>query len=247
MSIFPAPALATPLLKVPLLLGNAVCTYYGLTPAQPLPKEEEQKRYEKPDIIGRTLRAQVALITVSKWLCCCISLAEAAAILAQHFPSPISDRVLHLLVPSPNASLGITPATTVACAMGIAGGLTRMWCYRTLGNNFTWSMSIQQEHKLGTSGPYAIVRHPSYTAWTIMVLGNFALLLSKGSYFVEAGWLRRPLGKIFAGSHIGYMTFVTLHLLSRAHQEDVILKEEFGEQWEKWSKRTPYRLVPYIY
>ncbi|KAL7278147.1 hypothetical protein ACG7TL_008119 [Trametes sanguinea] len=243
-----APTLAPPLAKVPLLLAHAMCTYYGLTPSTPMPKPEEQKRFEKPDIVGRTMHLQVALITASKWVCCGLALAEAAVILAQHFPSKISERVLSALLPSNGVSLQLTPSSLAACALGITGGIIRVWCFRTLGRNFTWSMSIQPEHKLGTSGPYAIVRHPSYTAWTVMMLGNFVLLLSKGSYVVEAGWLRRPLGKAVLTAVIGYMSFVTLTLtVNRARLEDGILKEEFGQEWEEWAKKTPYRLIPYIY
>ncbi|KAI9058921.1 hypothetical protein FKP32DRAFT_1596795 [Trametes sanguinea] len=243
-----APSLAPPLAKVPLLVAHAACTYYGLTPPTSMPKPEEQKRYEKPDLVGRTMRAQVALITASKWACCGFALAEAAVILAQHFPSKISDQVLSTLLPATGASLQLTPSSAIACALGITGGLIRIWCYRTLGQTFTWSLSIQPEHKLGTNGPYAIVRHPSYTAWAVMMLGNFTLLLSKGSYVVETGWLQRPLGKALVSAVIGYMSFVTLTLtVNRARLEDGILKEEFGQEWEEWAKRTPYRLIPYIY
>ncbi|KAI9058922.1 ICMT-domain-containing protein [Trametes sanguinea] len=238
-----------PMLKVPLLLAHAACTYHGLTPSTPLPKPEEQKRYDASEYVARTMRTQLVLIGASKWVCCAVALTEAAAILAQHFPSKISDRVLSALLSThPGASFHLTPMSTVACALGIAGGLIRIWCYRALGQNFTWSTSIQPKHKLGTGGPYAIVRHPSYAAWAVMMLGNFALLLSKGSYVVESGWLQRPFGKALVSAVIGYMSFVTFTLIAfRTRLEDEILKEEFGEEWEEWAKRTPYRLIPYIY
>ncbi|CDO75923.1 hypothetical protein BN946_scf184873.g12 [Trametes cinnabarina] len=247
MPLVLAPTLSTPLLKVPLLLAHAVCTYHGMTPPRPLPSPEEQQRFENPDFASRTMNVQVVLITASKWICCSIPLAEVMAIVAQRFPSKISDYVLPFLLPSGGASLQITPLSAAACALGIAGGLIRIWCHHTLGQYFTWSVSVQREHKLVTSGPYAIVRHPSYTAWTAMCLGNFALLLSKGSYFVEEGWLEAPSGKVTASAVIGYLSFVTLQLLSRVPREDAVLKKEFGQQWVEWSKRTPYRLIPYVY
>ncbi|OSD00307.1 ICMT-domain-containing protein [Trametes coccinea BRFM310] len=238
---------ASPLLKVPLLLAHSVCTYYGMTPSTPLPKPEEQKRYDASEFMARTMRVQIVLVSAGKWTCCGFALAEAAAILAAYLPSKIPGHVHSLLLPN-GASLQLTPTSAVACALGITGGLMRIWCYRTLGQNFTWSTSIQPKHKLGTSGPYAIVRHPSYTAWTMMMLGNFILLLSKGSYAAESGLLGRPFGKAFVFTLIGYISFFTFTLtVRRTRLEDAILKEEFGKEWEEWAKKTPYRLFPYVY
>ena len=45
MFLFVAPTLATPLLKVPLLLTAAVCTYYGWTPPMPKPDPKEMQRF----------------------------------------------------------------------------------------------------------------------------------------------------------------------------------------------------------
>ncbi|KAI8995222.1 ICMT-domain-containing protein [Trametes punicea] len=236
------------LLKVPLLLAHALCTYHGMTPPRPPPPEEEQKRFKNPDYVSRTMNVQVLLITAAKWICCSFALAEAAVLLAQHFPSPASGRVLSiLLLPNLKTSLRITPLSAAGCVLGITGGLIRIWCHHTLGTFFTWQVSVQREHKLITSGPYAIARHPSYTAWTMMIAGNFALLLSKGSYFVETGWLQRLPGKALASAIIGYLSFVTVQLLSRVPKEDGVLRKEFGRQWEEWATKTPYRLIPYVY
>ncbi|RPD55596.1 hypothetical protein L227DRAFT_579568 [Lentinus tigrinus ALCF2SS1-6] len=40
-------------------------------------------------------------------------------------------------------------------------------------------MAVLDDHKLAMTVPYAIVRHPSYTGWLIMVAGNFLLLFSE--------------------------------------------------------------------
>ncbi|KAL7278146.1 hypothetical protein ACG7TL_008118 [Trametes sanguinea] len=219
-----------------------------MTPPRAFPKAEEQKIHETFDFVDRAIRVHVAFVTVSKWFFCGIDLAETTVTLAQHFQSPISDAVLMFLLPSARASLRLTLLSTVACSLGTTGGAIRVWCHRTLGRNFTWTLSIQEKHKLVTTGPYAIVRHPSYAAWMIMLLGNFALLFSEGSYFVEAGWLERPVGKVVASVVVGYLTCVTMAVpLGRAAREDDILKEEFGTEWLEWAKRTPYRLIPYVY
>jgi len=42
-------------------------------------------------------------------------------------------------------------------------------------------MSIRNNHKLVTSGPYAIVRHPGYTGVMLVVIGMLLVHLSKVS------------------------------------------------------------------
>ncbi|KAI0653099.1 ICMT-domain-containing protein [Cubamyces menziesii] len=244
MSLIHAPG---PLLKVPLLLAHTVCTWRGSTPPRPPPPSEELNRFSNPDSLSVTMPLQVWLITVSKWAFCSASLAEIAVLIAQNASSPTSSKVLSFLLPNPGASLRLTPISALACALGIGGGLLRVWCHRTLGKYFTWQVSVQTEHKLVTSGPYAIVRHPSYTAWSVMNAGNFLLLLSKGSYVVESGLLRSIWGKAAVFGAIGYMSFVSYSLIRRVPIEDAVLEKEFGPQWQEWTKRTPYCLIPFVY
>ncbi|RMI29437.1 methyltransferase family protein [Nocardia stercoris] len=47
----------------------------------------------------------------------------------------------------------------------------RMWAVRTLGSFFQPVVTIQTEHRLVTSGPYRLVRHPSYTGALLTTLG----------------------------------------------------------------------------
>lgn len=181
---------------------------------------------------------------------CSVAVFEAGALLARAHPSAVSDRILSALFPygaDGAYDLTITPLGTAACVLGITGGLIRIWCHRTLGKLFTWQMAVQDDHHLVTSGPYSFVRHPSYAGWVLMVAGNFALLLSKGSYFVEAGLWTRLTDKVFAVGLMGYLTFVSFSLVSRVAKEDAVLSKEFGAQWDEWTKKTPYRLIPYIY
>ncbi|CDO72822.1 hypothetical protein BN946_scf185002.g7 [Trametes cinnabarina] len=243
--------LTTPLLKVPLLAAHAVYTYRGMTPPRRPPLPDEQKRFAIPDYMTRTTTLQMAVTAVAKWALCGVAIAEAAVILALYAPSPASTRVLDILLPNTPAthaaSIGLTSMSAAACLLGITGGAVRVWCHRTLGKFFTWQMAVQSDHQLVTTGPYAIVRHPSYTGWVLMFAGNFALLLSKGSYFVEAGCWRTRTGQVVASAILAYLASVTVSLLSRMAKEDAVLRREFGSQWEEWAKRTPYRLIPYVY
>ena len=55
--------------------------------------------------------------------------------------------------------------------MAIFGGIIRHQCYESMGRLFTVERSIRTDHVLVTSGPYAVVRHPSYTGLLIVFIG----------------------------------------------------------------------------
>lgn len=61
----------------------------------------------------------------------------------------------------------------------------RMWCYKTLGNQFRFEVLIQTQHKLITSGPYSIVRHPLYLAFYGYIIGSVMLFTVPGTYALE--------------------------------------------------------------
>ena len=264
--------LSTPLLKVPLLVGNAVFTYYGMTPPRQPPPPREQLKFSAPDLMTRTTHLQLAATAASKvtisssppyrtaplltfliqYVLCGAAIAEALVLLAPHLPQPYSSRILaSLLLPPARThallSLHLTPLSTAACLLGIAGGMIRVWCHRTLGKLFTWQMAVRDDHELVTRGPYAIVRHPSYTGWLLLIAGNFALLASPGSYFVESGLCGSVAGRAVVLASFAYCMFSTGNLMRRVAKEDRVLRKEFGAEWEAWAGRTRYRLIPFIY
>ena len=77
-----------------------------------------------------------------------------------------------------------------------------------------------------TSGPYAIVRHPMYTAVIVLL---FAV-------------------PVALGSRIGMIPAVVLTalLVVRTYLEDRTLHAEL-EGYPKYAKQTPYRLIPRIW
>ncbi|KAF8351913.1 hypothetical protein F5887DRAFT_933008 [Amanita rubescens] len=60
-------------------------------------------------------------------------------------------------------------------------------------------MSVAKDHRLVTTGPYSIVRHPSYTGGFMATTSIFLLHASQGSWVRESGLLRYHSGKIGAG------------------------------------------------
>ncbi|KAI1785066.1 ICMT-domain-containing protein [Ganoderma leucocontextum] len=244
------PTLSTPLLKVPLILGNVLCTYHGMSPPRAPATAGELKRIEStPDFLSNSRVPELVKgsAAVAK-VCPSYALTEAAVLLAQQFPPPLSDCILtHPLPPGKSPSLRLTALSALACALGIAGGSIRGWCHQSLGRFFTWEVAVRDDHQFITSGPYSIARHPSYTGWVFLMVGNFTLLATEGSYFTEAGLWGTMAGKVVACSVMGYLSWVTINLIKRTASEDEILRKEFGAQWDEWEKKTPYRLIPFVY
>ena len=52
----------------------------------------------------------------------------------------------------------ITALYVIALALGIFGALVRMACFKALGKQFTFDLTVLPEHRLVQHGPYAYVR-----------------------------------------------------------------------------------------
>jgi protein-S-isoprenylcysteine O-methyltransferase Ste14 len=53
----------------------------------------------------------------------------------------------------------------------VAGSLLRRHCFRVLGAFFTGAVTIQSDHRVIDAGAYRWLRHPSYSAALLIVLG----------------------------------------------------------------------------
>ncbi|KAI0696819.1 hypothetical protein BC835DRAFT_1271290, partial [Cytidiella melzeri] len=177
------------------------------------------------------------------------AMCESAVILASLFPSPTSTDVLTTLTRSPysGSAVRLTPASVVGYTLMCFGGIVRYWSYREMGRLYTWELSVKRDHHLVTTGPYAFVRHPGYTALGAASLGMIIGGMGPGSWLRECRWLDTAVGKVCAGLWLGYHLFTTAKLWKRCPTEDRVLKEQFPEEWEAWAKKTPYRLIPFVY
>ncbi|EIW55737.1 ICMT-domain-containing protein [Trametes versicolor FP-101664 SS1] len=239
--------LSTPLLKIPLLVSEAILNYITTTPPNPPPPPVQTKKYDGHGILTPIDDMHMKIISLG---ICAIAVAEAVAVLAQAVPSSFSDSILSVLAlgsPVPTLSLQITPRYLLGAAIALIGGGVRVWAYRTLGRFFTWQLAVKSDHNLVTDGPYAWVRHPSYTGFVMAPIGNLIMATSAGAYFTEVGWRGTGWGKVYLAAVFGYIGLVGVQVLTRVSKEDAVLRENFGEEWEAWAKKTPYRLIPYIY
>ncbi|KAI0632236.1 hypothetical protein C8Q77DRAFT_1158894 [Trametes polyzona] len=240
-----------PLFKIPLLL--AVLWAHKISYSSPNPFVAKKNNSKEGEMVGcvRIMRPAWAR-KASKTVTRIVVLSEIVAILAWHLSSSASTYTLSVLDHDPSGSgagrIRITPTFALGWMLIIAGGLVRLACYRTLGKHFTFEVTIQDDHRLVTTGPYSIVRHPSYTAMAMVVLGTIVASFGPGSWLSECGILAAPVGKLFALVWVVDMLYVpAVMVFLRVAKEDGLLRKEFGGAWDEWARRTPYALLPGIY
>ena len=122
----------------------------------------------------------------------------------------------------------LRPQVTIAGMVVILlGTALRWWAIFTLGRYFTIDVAVRSTQSVVQSGPYRFVRHPSYTAILIMLLGVGMVLANWASLVV-----------ILAGGLIG--------LLYRIRVEERALVEALGKPYMDYMRRTK-RLIPLIF
>jgi protein-S-isoprenylcysteine O-methyltransferase Ste14 len=110
--------------------------------------------------------------------------------------------------------------------MMFLGSLLRRYCWRTLGEYFTGDVRASADQPVISSGPYRLVRHPSYTAGMMMFIG---IGLSLGSWFSLA------LLTIAAYATYSYRVIV----------EERVLLDALGEPYAAYMKERK-RFIPYV-
>lgn len=177
------------------------------------------------------------------------AIVESAVILANRFPSEQGTHLLSTLLRQPSAATNVelTPAWIAGCALVVTGATIRLACHRKLGRWFTWEMSIKEDQKLVTTGPYSIVRHPSYTGMIFVNTGALLCQFGPGSWMRAARWDEYSGVKVGLLFWYGYALSTVGMMVFRTVTEDRVLRECFQEQWDSYARRTPYRLIPYVF
>lgn len=101
------------------------------------------------------------------------AIAETAVIAAnRNSDSPLAQTILSkLVVHGSPERIHISPVFLLGTFLAAFGGYIRYACYRELGSMFTFEMSIRKDHRLVTTGPYGVVRHPGYFGGLCAILG----------------------------------------------------------------------------
>jgi protein-S-isoprenylcysteine O-methyltransferase Ste14 len=118
-------------------------------------------------------------------------------------------------------------AMSVGLVLGWCGIAFRLWAILSLGRFFRGVVQIQEGHRVVQSGPYRMLRHPSYTGGLLAVLG---LSLAFGN----------------AVSAVALFVGVLVGLLYRIRVEERMLYAELGDDYAAYAVGTR-RLVPGVW
>jgi protein-S-isoprenylcysteine O-methyltransferase Ste14 len=107
------------------------------------------------------------------------------------------------------------------------GSLLRRHCFRMLGTSFTGDVRARADQEVITRGAYAFVRHPSYTAGTMM---NMGIGLALGSW---------------ASAALLLLASCAVYIYRMSVEERALLGA-IGEPYARFM-RTRKRLIPFVY
>jgi protein-S-isoprenylcysteine O-methyltransferase Ste14 len=106
----------------------------------------------------------------------------------------------------------------------VLGAGFRLWSIVTLGRYFRAVVHIQEDHHVVRSGPYRVLRHPSYTGLLVALLG---VALIFGNYL----------------SAVVFFLLVLAGVLYRIRVEEKVLLTGLGDDYAVYMRETS-RLVP---
>jgi protein-S-isoprenylcysteine O-methyltransferase Ste14 len=138
-----------------------------------------------------------------------------------------------------------TPHTIFCLIIVLLGSSTRLYAFSTLGKDFTFRLAKPQ--KLVTSGLYNYMQHPSYTGRLLIAIGNAFLIHNPNGPI--GCWLPARIvdAKLFWRILALLVTLGAARITRRRiKDEEKMLKDTFGKEWENWHARTK-RFLPGIY
>ncbi|ATY64400.1 isoprenylcysteine carboxyl methyltransferase [Cordyceps militaris] len=139
-----------------------------------------------------------------------------------------------------------SPVTAAAFLAVLAGAPLRMGAFSGLGKNFTFGLA--RPSGLVTTGIYAQVQHPSYTGMWLVAVASFAVFVrpdgALACFVPPVYW---PRVQAWAATlMVGAGLLVAQQIATRVAQEEAMLKELFGKEWEAWHAKTK-RFVPGLF
>jgi protein-S-isoprenylcysteine O-methyltransferase Ste14 len=108
-----------------------------------------------------------------------------------------------------------------------AGLAIRAWAVHELGRFFKFTVVVQADHRVVDTGPYQVIRHPSYTG---LLMASLGIGIALGTWLSVPACLLPPL--------IGFGI--------RLVHEERVLARELGEPYRSYMRRTR-RLVPGVW
>ncbi|HLJ16073.1 MAG TPA: isoprenylcysteine carboxylmethyltransferase family protein [Bryobacteraceae bacterium] len=133
-------------------------------------------------------------------------------------------------LPFPVLEERFVPATPAAAWVGLAltilGIVFAIWARFYLGGNWSGMVTVKENHQLVRSGPYAIVRHPIYTGFSLAVLGTA----------LAVGEIRGLIA----------LALVATGLRMKSRIEEAFMDEQFGSRYREYQREVK-ALIPFVW
>lgn len=124
-------------------------------------------------------------------------------------------------------SFQANPIDIVAFVLMLVGLGFRTWSIHELGKFFTWHITVQPGQPVIQTGPYRVVRHPSYCGALLMYCSTLIFIHS---------WITALIAPIVIGTAF----------LRRIHYEEAWLKQYIGREYDNYSRHVK-RLIPFVW
>lgn len=116
--------------------------------------------------------------------------------------------------------LWLRPLVALAgVGLAVAGLLLHAWARRALGTRWTSAVAAPADHRLVTTGPYALVRHPIYLGVLSLAAGTVLAHPSVATLCVAAG--------------------LTAGMVRKIPAEERVLRAACGADWERYAATVP--------
>lgn len=110
------------------------------------------------------------------------------------------------------------PVRWIGVGLGILSIGLVYWVFSSIGTGITPTVATRTDHKLVTAGPYRWVRHPLYTAGTLLMI---AFGMMADNWFI-----------VILGALAPFL------LATRVPNEEAHLIEKFGDEYRRYMTRT---------
>ena len=128
----------------------------------------------------------------------------------------------------PHVDVGFV--TIIGGVMLVSGIAFRLWAISTLGKYFTSTVQFQQNQQVIQSGPYAIVRHPSYLGAAVAMIGSTLLMDT-------------VIAPCIAAISIGYAYYYRVS----AEEEGFVADPLMGDQYRIYQQLVRFRIIPLVW
>jgi protein-S-isoprenylcysteine O-methyltransferase Ste14 len=131
-----------------------------------------------------------------------------------------------LVVPEAAIRPGVA-AFAAGMVVLLAGLVLRGWSFKVLGQYFTHNIMVSSDQPVIATGPYRVLRHPSYAGIILAVIGIG---------LASANW----------ADLIGVLLLILTPLLWRIHVEENALRTTLGDRYRAYAAQHK-RLVPLVW